>query len=186
MEEALNAMYREFRVADGSMGPLEICVIWLGTFDELMNYTISHGCTARQLPSTKYPGASPFFCRSSSCSTPMALARPAVWICTCGEDGEGDVVGLPATTPGAVEEREHLLLHGLPVELHAPPSGSARTVQLGPPCRVGGEAAQVRRLPPSSSATPPPSSSSPGLPRLDGPPATVALRAAVDREREKK
>ncbi|TVU30148.1 hypothetical protein EJB05_21756, partial [Eragrostis curvula] len=116
----------------------------------------------------------------------MALARPAVWICTCGEDGEGDVVGLPATAPGAVEEREHLLLHGLPVELHAPPSGSAHAVQLGPPCRVDGEAAQVRRLPPSSSATPPPSSSSPGLPHLDGPPATVALRAAVDREREKK
>ncbi|KAL6640747.1 hypothetical protein ACP70R_021870 [Stipagrostis hirtigluma subsp. patula] len=48
MEEALNAMYRELRVAGGSIGPLEIRVVRPGTFQELMDHAVSHGASAGQ------------------------------------------------------------------------------------------------------------------------------------------
>ncbi|XBI99472.1 hypothetical protein VPH35_019547 [Triticum aestivum] len=48
MEEALNAVYRQSRVADGSVGPLEIRVVRPGTFEELMDYAISCGASINQ------------------------------------------------------------------------------------------------------------------------------------------
>ncbi|KAJ4716195.1 putative Indole-3-acetic acid-amido synthetase GH3.3 [Melia azedarach] len=38
MEESLNSVYRQGRVADNSIGPLEIRVVKNGTFEELMDY----------------------------------------------------------------------------------------------------------------------------------------------------
>jgi auxin responsive GH3 gene family len=48
MEEALNTVYRQSRVADGSIGPLEIRVVRAGTFEELMDYAISRGASINQ------------------------------------------------------------------------------------------------------------------------------------------
>ncbi|TVU46495.1 hypothetical protein EJB05_06035, partial [Eragrostis curvula] len=48
MEEALNTVYRQSRVADGSIGPLEIRVVRSGTFEELMDYAISRGASINQ------------------------------------------------------------------------------------------------------------------------------------------
>jgi auxin responsive GH3 gene family len=48
MEEALNSVYRQSRVADGSIGPLEIRVVRSGTFEELMDYAISRGGSINQ------------------------------------------------------------------------------------------------------------------------------------------
>ncbi|GMG98647.1 hypothetical protein Nepgr_000487 [Nepenthes gracilis] len=41
VEESLNSVYRQCRVSDGSIGPLEIRVVENGTFDKLMDYAIS-------------------------------------------------------------------------------------------------------------------------------------------------
>ncbi|XP_057782925.1 probable indole-3-acetic acid-amido synthetase GH3.1 [Salvia miltiorrhiza] len=48
MEEELNAVYRQGRVADGSIGPLEIRVVRSGTFEELMDFAISKGASINQ------------------------------------------------------------------------------------------------------------------------------------------
>ncbi|KAL6894681.1 hypothetical protein ACP4OV_008779 [Aristida adscensionis] len=48
MEEALNTVYRQSRVADASIGPLEIRVVRSGTFEELMDYAISRGASINQ------------------------------------------------------------------------------------------------------------------------------------------
>lgn len=48
MEESLNAVYRQCRVADNSIGPLEIRVVKSGTFEELMDYAISRGASINQ------------------------------------------------------------------------------------------------------------------------------------------
>ncbi|CAJ1942935.1 unnamed protein product [Sphenostylis stenocarpa] len=48
MEESLNAVYRQGRVADHSIGPLEIRVVKNGTFEELMDYAISRGASINQ------------------------------------------------------------------------------------------------------------------------------------------
>ncbi|OEL19812.1 putative indole-3-acetic acid-amido synthetase GH3.8 [Dichanthelium oligosanthes] len=48
MEQALNSVYRQSRVADGSIGPLEIRVVRPGTFEELMDYAISRGASINQ------------------------------------------------------------------------------------------------------------------------------------------
>ncbi|CAL4904378.1 unnamed protein product [Urochloa decumbens] len=48
MEEAMNSVYRQSRVADGSIGPLEIRVIRPGTFEELADYAVSHGASIGQ------------------------------------------------------------------------------------------------------------------------------------------
>lgn len=48
MEEALNSVYRQCRVADRSIGPLEIRVVKNGTFEELMDYAISRGASINQ------------------------------------------------------------------------------------------------------------------------------------------
>ncbi|KAJ6302547.1 hypothetical protein OIU77_016610 [Salix suchowensis] len=48
MEECLNSVYRQGRVADHSIGPLEIRVVKNGTFEELMDYAISRGASINQ------------------------------------------------------------------------------------------------------------------------------------------
>ncbi|KAK1369645.1 putative indole-3-acetic acid-amido synthetase GH3.1 [Heracleum sosnowskyi] len=48
MEECLNSVYRQCRVADNSVGPLEIRVVKNGTFEELMDYAISRGASINQ------------------------------------------------------------------------------------------------------------------------------------------
>lgn len=48
MEESLNSVYRQGRVADHSIGPLEIRVVRSGTFEELMDYAISRGASINQ------------------------------------------------------------------------------------------------------------------------------------------
>ncbi|KAH9603063.1 hypothetical protein KSS87_009470 [Heliosperma pusillum] len=48
MEETLNSVYRQCRVADRSIGPLEIRVVKNGTFEELMDYAISRGASINQ------------------------------------------------------------------------------------------------------------------------------------------
>ncbi|XVF59335.1 hypothetical protein PTKIN_Ptkin07bG0267500 [Pterospermum kingtungense] len=48
MEESLNSVYRQSRVADNSIGPLEIRIVKNGTFEELMDYAISRGASINQ------------------------------------------------------------------------------------------------------------------------------------------
>ncbi|CAL4911734.1 unnamed protein product [Urochloa decumbens] len=48
MEEAMNSVYRQSRVADGSIGPLEIRVVRPGTFEELADYAVAHGASIGQ------------------------------------------------------------------------------------------------------------------------------------------
>ncbi|KNA07605.1 hypothetical protein SOVF_170310 [Spinacia oleracea] len=48
IEEALNSVYRECRVTDQSIGPLEIRIVKNGTFEELMDYAISRGASINQ------------------------------------------------------------------------------------------------------------------------------------------
>ncbi|KAF7136383.1 hypothetical protein RHSIM_Rhsim08G0097200 [Rhododendron simsii] len=48
MEESFNSVYRQGRVADNSIGPLEIRVVENGTFEELMDYAISRGASINQ------------------------------------------------------------------------------------------------------------------------------------------
>ncbi|XP_073298424.1 probable indole-3-acetic acid-amido synthetase GH3.1 [Primulina huaijiensis] len=48
MEETMNTVYRQCRVADNSVGPLEIRVVKMGTFEELMDYAISRGASINQ------------------------------------------------------------------------------------------------------------------------------------------
>lgn len=48
MEESLNSVYRQCRVSDHSIGPLEIRVVRSGTFEELMDYAISRGASINQ------------------------------------------------------------------------------------------------------------------------------------------
>ncbi|KAL6521618.1 hypothetical protein OROGR_018187 [Orobanche gracilis] len=48
MEESMNSVYRQCRVADNSVGPLEIRVVRKGTFEELMDYSISRGASINQ------------------------------------------------------------------------------------------------------------------------------------------
>ncbi|KAL6999414.1 hypothetical protein U1Q18_000576 [Sarracenia purpurea var. burkii] len=48
VEESLNSVYRQGRVSDKSIGPLEIKVVEAGTFDKLMDYAISLGASINQ------------------------------------------------------------------------------------------------------------------------------------------
>ncbi|KAL6587667.1 hypothetical protein OROMI_000645 [Orobanche minor] len=48
MEESMNSVYRQCRAADNSVGPLEIRVVRKGTFEELMDYSISRGASINQ------------------------------------------------------------------------------------------------------------------------------------------
>ncbi|KAL2327880.1 hypothetical protein Fmac_021307 [Flemingia macrophylla] len=48
IEESLNSVYRQGRVSDKSIGPLEIRIVEQGTFDKLMDYAISLGASINQ------------------------------------------------------------------------------------------------------------------------------------------
>eukprot|EP01018_Ginkgo_biloba_P003026 Gb_33150 [translate_table: standard] len=48
IEESLNTVYRQGRVADKSIGPLELKLVEPGTFDELMDYALSRGASINQ------------------------------------------------------------------------------------------------------------------------------------------
>eukprot|EP01018_Ginkgo_biloba_P040557 Gb_17400 [translate_table: standard] len=48
IEESVNSVYRQGRVADKSIGPLEIRVVESGTFDKLMDYALSRGASINQ------------------------------------------------------------------------------------------------------------------------------------------
>ncbi|XP_027342919.1 indole-3-acetic acid-amido synthetase GH3.6-like [Abrus precatorius] len=48
IEESLNSVYRQGRVSDKSIGPLEVKVVKQGTFDKLMDYAISLGASINQ------------------------------------------------------------------------------------------------------------------------------------------
>lgn len=48
IEESLNSVYRQGRVSDKSIGPLEIKIVETGTFDKLMDYAISLGASINQ------------------------------------------------------------------------------------------------------------------------------------------
>eukprot|EP01018_Ginkgo_biloba_P040834 Gb_08817 [translate_table: standard] len=48
VEESLNSVYRQGRVADKSIGPLEIRVVESGTFEKLMDYALSRGASISQ------------------------------------------------------------------------------------------------------------------------------------------
>ncbi|KAJ0046855.1 hypothetical protein Pint_04352 [Pistacia integerrima] len=48
IEESLNSVYRQGRVSDKSIGPLELKIVELGTFDKLMDYAISLGASINQ------------------------------------------------------------------------------------------------------------------------------------------
>ncbi|CAN8326090.1 unnamed protein product [Cochlearia groenlandica] len=48
VEESLNTVYRQGRVSDKSIGPLEIKIVEQGTFDKLMDYAISLGASINQ------------------------------------------------------------------------------------------------------------------------------------------
>ncbi|CAH9091020.1 unnamed protein product [Cuscuta europaea] len=48
MEESMNTVYRQCRVADNSIGPLEIKVVKSGTFEEVMDLAISRGASINQ------------------------------------------------------------------------------------------------------------------------------------------
>ncbi|KAL2522698.1 Indole-3-acetic acid-amido synthetase GH3.3 [Forsythia ovata] len=44
MEESMNSVYRQGRVAENSIGPLEIRVVKNGTFEDLMDFINFKGC----------------------------------------------------------------------------------------------------------------------------------------------
>lgn len=48
VEESLNSVYRQCRVSDKSIGPLEIRIVESGTFDRLMDFAISQGASINQ------------------------------------------------------------------------------------------------------------------------------------------
>ncbi|KAI4366110.1 hypothetical protein MLD38_022030 [Melastoma candidum] len=48
VEESLNSVYRQGRVSDNSIGPLEIRIVEKGTFDKLMDCAISLGASINQ------------------------------------------------------------------------------------------------------------------------------------------
>ncbi|KAK0603173.1 hypothetical protein LWI29_002165 [Acer saccharum] len=59
MEESMNSVYRQGRVADNSIGPLEIRVVRNGTFEELMDYAISRGASINQYKAPRCVSFSP-------------------------------------------------------------------------------------------------------------------------------
>lgn len=48
VEESLNSVYRQCRVSDKSIGPLEIRIVETGTFDKLMDFALSQGASINQ------------------------------------------------------------------------------------------------------------------------------------------
>ncbi|KAE8708421.1 putative indole-3-acetic acid-amido synthetase GH3.8 [Hibiscus syriacus] len=56
MEESLNSVYRQGRVTDNSIGPLEIRMVKNGTFEELMDYALSRGASINQYKVPRFGG----------------------------------------------------------------------------------------------------------------------------------
>ncbi|XP_075103835.1 indole-3-acetic acid-amido synthetase GH3.6-like [Nicotiana tabacum] len=54
IEESLNILYLQGRASDKSIGPLEIRVVEIGTFDKLMDYRISLGASMNQYKTPLY------------------------------------------------------------------------------------------------------------------------------------
>ncbi|KAF3964427.1 hypothetical protein ACB098_06G101500 [Castanea mollissima] len=48
VEESFNSVYRQGRVSDKSIGPLEIKIVESGTFDKLMDYAVGQGASINQ------------------------------------------------------------------------------------------------------------------------------------------
>ena len=48
VEESLNSVYRQGRVCDKSIGPLEIKIVENGTFNKLMDFALSQGASINQ------------------------------------------------------------------------------------------------------------------------------------------
>ena len=48
VEESFNSVYRQGRVSDKSIGPLEIKIVESGTFDRLMDYAVGQGASINQ------------------------------------------------------------------------------------------------------------------------------------------
>ncbi|XP_057481786.1 probable indole-3-acetic acid-amido synthetase GH3.1 [Actinidia eriantha] len=61
MEESLNSVYRQGRVADNSIGPLEIRVVKNGTFEELMDYALSRGASINQYKVPRCVNFTPYY-----------------------------------------------------------------------------------------------------------------------------
>ncbi|CAL9124273.1 unnamed protein product [Musa acuminata var. zebrina] len=59
VEESLNSVYRQGRVCDKSIGPLEIRVVAEGTFDKLMDYALSQGASINQYKAPRCVRAGP-------------------------------------------------------------------------------------------------------------------------------
>ncbi|PWA96707.1 auxin-responsive GH3 family protein [Artemisia annua] len=78
MEECLNSVYRQSRVADQSIGPLEIRIVKSGTFEVLMDYAISKGASINQYKVPKCVSFAPFMklLDSSVVSTHFSPAAP--------------------------------------------------------------------------------------------------------------
>ncbi|KAL0916805.1 hypothetical protein M5K25_014344 [Dendrobium thyrsiflorum] len=81
MEEALNSVYRQSRVMDRSIGPLEIRVVRHGTFEELMDYAISRGASINQYKVPRCVTFSPIIelLDSRVVSTHFS-PRPPIWM----------------------------------------------------------------------------------------------------------
>jgi len=78
MEESLNSVYRQGRVADNSIGPLEIRVVKSGTFEEFMDYAISRGASINQFKVPRCVNFTPIMelLDSRVVSVHSSLARP--------------------------------------------------------------------------------------------------------------
>ena len=60
VEESLNSVYRQGRVCDKSIGPLEIKIVENGTFDKLMDYALSQlGASINQYKAPRCVKSSP-------------------------------------------------------------------------------------------------------------------------------
>ncbi|WJX68711.1 hypothetical protein P8452_53054 [Trifolium repens] len=60
IEESFNSVYRQSRVSDKSIGPLEIKIVEQGTFDKLMDYAISLGASINQYKTPRCVKVGPF------------------------------------------------------------------------------------------------------------------------------
>jgi auxin responsive GH3 family protein len=60
IEESFNSVYRQSRVSDKSIGPLEIKIVEQGTFDKLMDYAISLGGSINQYKTPRCVKVGPF------------------------------------------------------------------------------------------------------------------------------
>ena len=79
MEESLNSVHRKGRFVDNSIGPLEIRVVEMGTFEELKDYSISRGASINQYKVPRRVNSTPImeFLDSRVVSSHFSPALPA-------------------------------------------------------------------------------------------------------------